>query len=627
MRDGRERFRSVARAHGLDGTLIDALVEALDSPSALEPATVGLDERAPVALSGDPVERDEQVPLLAGRYEDLGSIGAGGMGEVRRVRDRELNRTVAMKIVHAGLSERPSALARFLDEAQATAQLQHPNIVPIYDVGLLRDGRLWFTMREIRGRTLAQVVQEVYDASSTQWRTGANGWTFRRVVSTFLLVCRAVGYAHERGVVHRDLKPNNVMVGELGEVYVLDWGLAKIMGRPDLPAEAGDLDVIRTDRSSSDEHATQMGRVVGTPAYMPPEQARGQVDRIGARSDVYALGALLYTILSGQPPYAGSPSAVLHQVRSSPPVPVSEQSAPMTLGFETMDVAAVRSGPPLPSELVAACERAMAREPEHRYQTALELAADVEAWLDGARRAEQALAVVLEAARLDEAAEARSEEAQRLAAERDARIEALGPDADEESRRAAWAVADAAEEVARAAALDRLRVDQQLNTALQIDARLPEAHAALALRYQDRHAQAELVRDVEALVRSAERIRTHAESLPEGHETRIACAAYLEGDGALTLLTDPPGAEVTLHRYVDEGRRRVAKFERDLGRTPLRAVSLPMGSYLCLLRREGCEDVRYPVEIPRQGHWGRRAARRRHADAHRAAHRGRAGSR
>ena len=269
------------------------------------------------------------------RYEDLGPLGRGGMGDVRRVRDTELNRTLAMKIVRERLVYKDNAMTRFLEEAQTAAQLQHPNIVPVHDIGTLPDGRVWFTMKDVRGRTLGDVTAEVHAAATFQWNPGANGWTFKRVLASFLSVCRAMAYAHERGVVHRDLKPDNVMVGRHGETYVLDWGLAKVIGRPERlvdlrvdPAGAStdtaieDTTII-TERSGSSP--TSVGSVEGTPAYMAPEQARGETEAIDARTDVYALGAILYHILSGCRPYNGPDSyEILVQALMGPPTPLRD---------------------------------------------------------------------------------------------------------------------------------------------------------------------------------------------------------------------------------------------------------------------------------------------------------------
>ncbi|MDP6932804.1 MAG: serine/threonine-protein kinase, partial [Myxococcota bacterium] len=255
----------------------------LTDPVDLEVSVTVVDEPAPDESVSDVITEETSRFEVGGhvdpteRYEDLGLIETGGMGEVRRVRDRELNRTMAMKIIRVEMLDRPKVLARFIEEAQATAQLQHPCIVPVHEVGRLSDGRLYFTMKEVRGRTLAHVINEVHDASPDEaWEVSPTGWTFRRLVASLLRVCEAVAYAHERGVVHRDLKPDNIMVGEHGEVLLMDWGVAKVMGRQDLAAEAGDLDPVRTNRSQDDSHATRMGLVAGTPAYMSPEQAGGE---------------------------------------------------------------------------------------------------------------------------------------------------------------------------------------------------------------------------------------------------------------------------------------------------------------------------------------------------------------
>ncbi len=554
------------------------------------PTTVSLRGFASVELSSGadpaPVATRERVPAdawprIGSRYLDLGPIGEGGMGEVRRVRDLELNRVLAMKIIHAPLVRRGVVLARFLEEAQATAQLQHPNIVPVHDIGRLPDGRLWFVMREIRGRTLSEVIREAHGGSVGGRAAPAGGWSLRRLVAAFHTACQAVAYAHERGVVHRDLKPDNVMLGRLGEVYVIDWGLAKVVGRRDLASEAAESDLVETGRAV--DHATQIGQVAGTPAYMPPEQAMGQVDRIDARSDVYALGAVLYEILCGRAPYAGAARQVLEQVRAHPPADLDAEGAA------------------LPDELVAACRRAMSREPSDRYATASDLADAVLEWLDGARRREQALRVVADAHAKAAEASAYRQRAAQLAAEAEAMLSGMEPWRPEEDKAPGWGREDAAAALRRQAEVLGIEEEHLLRGALTHAPDLPEAHAALAARYRAEHLAAEETRRNAQLAEV--RLRRHAEALPPSHPDRESHVAYLRGHGALSLRTDPPGAEVELHAFELQNRRLVPRWVRALGVTPLEAVPLPMGSYLCVLRHPDRVPVRYPVHIRRGEHW------------------------
>ena len=544
------------------------------------------------------------------RYQDLGFIGAGGMGEVRRVVDRDLNRVVAMKIMSAKRFH--LAFERFVREAQVTAQLQHPGIVPVYQLGQKEDGRFYFTMREVKGRTFKAVIEEVHLASQDQWETTESGWTFRRLIHAFFELCRAVGYAHSRGVVHRDLKPSNVMIGAHGETLVVDWGLAKVVGHPDLAVEAGELDLIVTEDSTQ----THAGTVEGTPAYMPLEQALGEVVRIDARSDVYSLGAVLYNILSGHAPYQGrSHHCVLRQVIEGPPAPLHErhiQSMGAQPTISTDDDAldalvappiALSSGLPLPQELVDICQRAMSRDQEARYRNGTELAEEIEEWLDGRRRQEKALAVVEQALGCAPKGEELRRQAQELRDEASrvlAKVQSWEPD---ERKVDGWAKEDQAAELERRADLESLESQRLLNAALTHAPELPEAHRALAERYRKEHQIAEQMGDDDGMTEAELLLRGHAQALPEHDEGRRGHFAYLKGDGALSLVTDPPGVEVQLYRYATKNRRLVPVFERSLGQTPIETVSLPMGSYLCRLSAPGRIEVKYPVFIGRQAHW------------------------
>jgi len=291
------------------------------------------------------------------RFELRAALGSGGMGEVWRVWDRSLRRSMAMKTVRADRRDAASLLARFVAEAQVTSQLRHPAIVPVHELGTLPDGRLFFTMREVRGFTLSWVVSQLHKASVDTWSQTADGWDLAWIIERFAQTCDAVGYAHERGVVHRDLKPTNIMIGEFGEVQVIDWGVAKVVGEgADEP-----VDTQLTD----DPEQTAHGDVIGTPAYIPPEQAYGTSERVDPRADVYALGAILYEVLSNRPPFEAIPGQpVLSQVLDGPPISVGRTG-----------------GPTAPEGLATVCERAMSRDRGGRFANGTELAQAVRTWL------------------------------------------------------------------------------------------------------------------------------------------------------------------------------------------------------------------------------------------------------
>jgi eukaryotic-like serine/threonine-protein kinase len=544
-------------------------------------------EDSGVVRSGAAARTDRPVRTwLPGRYEDLGPNAGGTFGEVRRARDTVLDRVVAMKLLRAEHAGEPHLRRRFLVEAQITAQLQHPGIVALYDRGEAPDGRLWFTMKEVRGRTLHDVIAELH-ASSSPAGFGAtpSGWTFRRVVDAFARIAQAMAYAHSRGVMHRDLKPENLMAGEFGEVLVMDWGLARRVGVADL-AEGG---ISGPPGDAGSAALTRYGDVLGTPAYMPPEQALGDSRLHGPASDVYSLGAVLYCLLTGKPPYRGdSAREVLQALLAGPPVPVSDAAA---------------GGPAVPAELCAIVERAMRPAIEQRYESAEEMARDVVAWLDGVRRREMALATLEHARTFEpEIAELR---ARATAAE--ARAQALRselkPFDPMEKKRPAWELEDEAGRAGRAAALVETRWIEAVQGALSLDPDLLEAHAMLADHHRARLIEAELAHRDEDAARAEEMLRSH---------DRGRYAAFLRGDGALTVVTDPPGAEVIVERFVVKDRRLVPVREGAIGPTPLVEVPLKRGSYLLRIRSPGRAEVRYPVLIERDGHWDGRAPGEEH---------------
>jgi serine/threonine protein kinase len=326
-------------------------------------------------------------PDLSGtRYEALERIGRGGMGAVYLARDRELDRHVALKVLDAPRPT-PEDEARLLREARILARLEHPGIVPVHDLGSLPDGRLFYTMKWVRGSRLDEHAQR--NAPLVE------------LLHLFQRICETVGFAHARGVIHRDLKPENVMVGSFGEVLVLDWGVAKLLQ----PAEAGRNvsaePVVTTSTGASPDGggsssggsacagsatsvgaplgpaapATVGGTVLGTPGYMAPEQSRGEVDRVDVRADVYALGAMLDFLLRRS---SGKEDA--------PPPADSRSDRGGGRGF--------------PRQLAAIRAKALAERPEERYASVLDLSADVSRFLAGVPVAAYPETLVDRAARL-----------------------------------------------------------------------------------------------------------------------------------------------------------------------------------------------------------------------------------
>lgn len=535
---------------------------------------------ATVDTSGVGLEETlETVVKLPGRYRDLGLIGAGSFGEVRRVHDMLLDRVVAMKLLHPEYTVAVQMRRRFLVEATITAQLQHPGIVAVYDRGE-HEGRLWFTMQEVRGRTLGSVIDELHaHKTPTTFVMTPSGWTFRRVVDAFARIAQALAYAHSRRIVHRDLKPENLMTGEFGEVLVMDWGLARRITVDETPPGASDA----SGRRTAGAEMTRYGDVLGTPAFMAPEQARGDSSLHGPGSDIYALGGVLFCLLTGKLPYSGSVQDVLAKLLSGQQPRVSH---------------AAEGGPPLPAELVAACERAMRPEIADRYESADALAADIVAWLDGLRRREQALAALDQARAI--APEIAALRTQAKEAETQARaIQAeIKPFDSVEKKRPAWILEDEALRLGRAAALAETRWTEAVHGALSLDPDLPEAHTMLADHYRERLVEAELAHRGEDSARAEEMLRIH---------DRGRHVAFLRGEGVLTLMTDPPGAEVIVERFVAEDRRLVPIFEKMLGQTPSVDVPLQRGSYLLRIRAPGCAEVRYPVLMERAGQWDGKA--------------------
>jgi tetratricopeptide (TPR) repeat protein len=323
-----------------------------------------------ISLNSSQAQPDEAEPASsagassASRFRVRRFHAKGGLGEVFVAEDVELRREVALKQIQRDFTAHEQSRALFVLEAEITGNLEHPGIVPVYGLGTYPDGRPYYAMRFIRGQTLSEAIVHFHGQSPRRYDT----LEFRKLLGRFLAVCQAVAYAHNRGVLHRDLKPGNIMLGKFGETLVVDWGLAKVLGERrgvSPPVEDAAATVPGEEallRPSAEGAQTTVG-VVGTPAYMSPEQAAGKVDELGPATDVYSLGVTLYALLTNRAPFEGPVVEVVKQVEQGSWVPPRQVNGAV------------------PAALDAICRKAMALRPEDRYGSALALAEDVEHWL------------------------------------------------------------------------------------------------------------------------------------------------------------------------------------------------------------------------------------------------------
>ena len=294
------------------------------------------------------------------RYSEFEEFAKGGSAILRTCLDNNLGRRVVMKTLHSHLADREYPRARFLREARVTAQLQHPNTIPVYEIGQDLEGRLYFTMKKVTGDTLRDIIEKQALGDAETCRV----YNLDRLLGTLIQVCNALDYAHSHGVVHRDIKPENILVGSFGQVMLLDWGVAKVWAQEGSVSEAAILE---------HEDLTDVGQRPGTPLYMSPEQVRGGGDHIDARTDVYSIGVVLYEMLTLKEPLRGDRVAeTFEMILKELPIPPAERTPQRNI----------------PRMLAAIAMKAMEKSPADRYQTMAEL---IEALREFRSRAFQSL--------------------------------------------------------------------------------------------------------------------------------------------------------------------------------------------------------------------------------------------
>jgi serine/threonine-protein kinase len=527
-----------------------------DQLSSLAPAAPDTKTLDPVTETSAPHDAGAAVSIRpsAQRYKPVEWLGAGGTGVVHAVLDSSTGRIVALKTLKEGRSDGDD-IRRFVQEARLTSQLEHPNIIPVYEVGVLPDGQPFYTMRVVKRLSLRDVL------SRNDLR---KHWPLGRLLGVFLDVTRALEYAHSRGVLHRDIKPENVLLGDFGEVYLADWGIAKV-------TKTSAIDVDTTKGSTPSQ---------GTVGYIAPEILKGEFDKVDHRADLFSLGVVLYEILTGVHPFEADTG---HEII-----------------FATCQRKPTRPRdlfPSCPLVLEDLCLALLSKNPEHRPSSADLVRIEVEGFLEGAkereRRRAEALVLCEQAREPVERYRALETERQRLLNVGREVLKTIKGWEPIERKRPAWAMEDRAAEAEREASRALAEAIELYTKAIGYDAQCAAAHKGLADLYWARARAAEQDRHAAAQV--------YYEALVTEHDITGAYTELLTASAQLSLRSNPPGAHVTAQRYSERDRLLVLGEERYLGRTPLRDVCLEPGSYVITLKGAGYPDVRYPVLLVRGG--------------------------
>jgi len=486
------------------------------------------------------------------RYEEIGELGRGGRGRVSLAQDRNLDRAVAIKTLLGAGSVTLPEVRRFVQEALITAQLDHPSIVPVYELGFTRSGNLYYTMKRIEGTALSRVLRDLYKRDPA----AVEGFALGRLLRVLSSVALTVAYAHDRGVVHRDLKPDNIMIGAYGEVMLLDWGFARVIGEASADGES---------------------RVLGTPGYLAPERILGE-SRVDPRSDVYSLGCVLYEALTLRRVFdEPSRRAMLEAAAHRDPVPPSQRSP----------------GNAIPEELETLCLRCLARDPDLRLDSARALADEFDAFIEGSRRRAQVGARVKQGRSALQRHQRLRSSASRARELTDEIARHLEPWRPLEEKEGLLRGLERAENLRESAADAFAEAVACFESALSLDRDDSDARAGMADAYWLRFEEAEQRNDAREMAITERWLMAYDDG---------RYSVRLQGEGAFTLDTDPTHAEVVCMRYDTSGPRDLAVPFEHFGRTPLQVVSLPVGSYLLVLRAPGHRVTSYPLRIRRREH-------------------------
>ncbi|MEE2755114.1 MAG: bifunctional serine/threonine-protein kinase/formylglycine-generating enzyme family protein [Myxococcota bacterium] len=500
------------------------------------------------------------------RYDLGDELARGGMGRIVETVDTTLERSVAMKLLLGGKGQRLGWQLRFAQEAQITGQLQHPNIIPVYDLGERADGQLYFTMKRVDGQTLRDVFKGLRADDPDMLAE----YTRTHLLQVFQKICMAVAYAHSRSVVHRDLKPSNIMIGGYGEVLVMDWGLAKILKK-----EASGGQKVKSHREELGRLATRQGEAIGTPGYMPPELALGQLHLVDDRSDVFSLGAILYEMLTLKRPYAGRDAQTILQKMLRSPVKPARLRAPDRN---------------IPIDLDEACSRCLERDVSKRYESVLELHHAVQRHLEaGAEAFEQPS--VFSTSELEQQVAQYMTSVEREKVLRD-EVKTL------KAKEVPWSSLDERRITRKLIHKHRL-LDEQvrerfslagdvLNSRLIRDPSDTAAKATLAEIASAEFRRCDEIDDAPGLAqcrRILTRLNVHAE--------------LLRGDGQLEIETNPPGLMVKLYRITEVDSVLTPIRKDTMASTPVSITDLPMGPYLVSAPTASGRDVRASFRIGR----------------------------